>query len=391
MPEVLPDLGLLAAALFLLLIASALWVLAGLLRNSLGRLPVVGSWINSNVVAALNDARNAVLGGARSSWHAAVQLFRWAEAFIRLQGEWEISAVTATWNFGRRLYDSTLPRLETRVLAAASGWFANAESLARSLWANATAYATRITAQAVAEGRALFATAEHDAAAAFATAEAATVRAFDTAESDARRLVAAARAELDTGIRAAELAAADGIDAVRRSLTATAVALGTEITAGVRTAETLAAVNLSAAVGGIYTDLETLGDKAVTEAWPDAAGELATLRRTLGADFPWLNDLLGLLAGAGAAGLAGTLTRSMATSQALTRLANDCIVPQCRNLGGLSHDLGNLLSDASTAAMLAWLIFGVIDPAGWAADTGRVAAPVASGLADTAAHLFREG
>lgn len=388
MSEVIPELGALVAAMFLALIALALWVLAGVIQNTFARVPVIGSWISSNVVAALNDARNAVLDGATASWGAAVQMFKWAEAFIRGLSNAMFNGLVQTFVFAQRLYDVTLPNLESRVLVDASGWFSSAESYAASLFNTAVSYETALVAQAEADASALFTTVERNAVSLFDTATADIASAFATAERDAANAVAAASTTLAADIRAAEVLAADDITSLAASTQAAVNTLSADITAGVHTAETLAAVNLSAAVGGIYTDLETWGDKAIADAWPDAQGDISSLRNTLGADFPWLNDLLGALGGLGAAGLAGSLIRSAATSHALTKLADDCIVPQCRNLGGLSNDLGNLLSEASTAAMLAWLIFGVVDPAGWAADTGEVAGPIASGLATTAGKLF---
>lgn len=388
MPEVLPELGALAAAAALLLIAAALWVTQGLIKNTFARVPVIGPWVGANIVAALNDARNFVLDGARASWGAAVQLFKWMEAFIRGVSNAEFDALVHVFTFGQRLYDTTLPNLESRVLVDASGWFSSAESYALSLYRSAVSLETSLVDQAIVDASNLFASAEHYAAGLFDTATADIANALITAEHDAANLVADASTTLTADIHAAEVFAADGINALESSTQAAINTLSADITAGIHTAETLAAVNLGAAVGGIYTDLETWGDKAVADAWPDAQGDINALRGTLGADFPWLNDLLGALGGLGAAGLAGALIRSMATSHALTRLADDCIVPQCRNLGGLSNDLGNLLSDASTAAMLAWLIFGVTDPAGWAQETSAVGGPIASGLAQAAGHLF---
>lgn len=388
MPAIALELGDLAAFLFLLLIAAALWVLIALLNNSLGRLPVVGSWITSNISAALNDARNAILSAAGATWGAGVKLFRWIEAFIQNTSNALFNALVQTYIFASRMYDVTLPNLESRVLVDASGWFSSAESYAESLYNAAVSYETSLVDQAIVDASNLFASAEHYAVGLFDTATADIANAIIAAETDAANLIASASTTLTADIHAAEVFAADGINSLEASTQAAINSLSADITAGIHTAESLAAVNLGAAVGGIYTDLETWGDQAIADAWPDAQGDISSLRGTLGADFPWLNDLLGALGGLGAAGLAGALIRSMATSHALTKLADDCIVPQCRNLGGLSNDLGNLLSDASTAAMLAWLIFGVVDPAGWAADTADVAGPIASGLATTAGKLF---
>jgi len=391
MPEALPELGALAAAGFLLLIAAALWVLIDLLNNSLGRLPLVGSWITSNISNALNDARNVILAGASASWGAAVQLFKWMIDWIKLQATWEITAVTSVWHFGTRMYDVTLPNLETRVLVTASSWVSSAESFARGLYAQAVSYAAAEASRALAVASSWVSAAESAAVQLFRTAELDAANAVRAAERDAANALAAASTTLTADIAAAEQFTIAQVDALGAELGRAYSILSGDITAGVQTAEHLAAVNLGAAVGGIYTDLDTWGKQALADAWPDVTGDISALRRTLGADFPWLNDLLGALGGLGAAGLLGTLIQSMAGAHAITRLANDCIVPNCRNLSGLGNDLQNLLSTASTAAMLAWLIFAVTDPSGWAAEMGSVAAPVAAGLANDAARLFGGG
>lgn len=391
MPEVLPELGALAAAGLLLLIAAALWVIQGLLKNSLGRLPVVGSWITSNLDAALNDARNAVLSGASSSWGAAVQLFRWLEDFIRNPMAGILFAFAEVYSFGRKVVDVYLPDAQNAVLIWASDEFNSAETYAKGLWDSATAYVNSLVNQALVTASGWVTGVWHDTVSLYNSVSTAIVNGIATAETDAANAVANASTALQADITSAENWAAGEISGLAASTQAAINTLSRDITSGIQNAETIAATSLAAGVSSIYTDLDQWADQAIADAWPDAAGELDSLRNTLGADFPWLNDLIGALGGLGTLGLAGALIRSMATSQALTRLADDCIVPNCRNLSGLGNDLSNLLSVGSTAAMLAWLIFGVVDPAGWAADMSLVARPIASGTADAAAKLFQGG
>lgn len=391
MPEILPELGALSALVALLIIAAGLWVLQGLIRNSLGRLPVVGGWINRNIDAALNDARNTVLRGAGATWGIARQLFRWMIAFAKNPMAQILFFAAEAYQFASKVRNVWLPSLEIRVLTDASNLFHSAESRALSLYRSAENYASVLTARALITALGWFTAAENRAVSLFDTATTAAARAFARAETDAANLVANASSALKADILAAENMAVADINALDRSVQSAVNTLSADISAGVAAAETLAAVNLHAAVGAIYTDLDTWGKTAIADAWPDAQRDIGALRNTLGGDFPWLNDLLGALGGLGAAGLLGSLIQSVAGAQAVTRLAADCVVPQCRNLGGLGSELANLLGTASTAAMLAWLIFAVTDPAGWAAETMAVAAPVATGTADAATRLFQGG
>lgn len=389
MPEVLPELGALAAVAALLIIAAALWVLQGLIKNSLGRLPVVGSWINSNIDSALNDARNAVLTAVGATWGFAKTLFRWMIAFFKNPAAQILFFMAEAFTFAQKVRNVWLPELQTRVLLDASGWFNSAESFARGLYDQAVNYVNTQVTRALVLASSEVATVEHDARVLFDTATADIANAIVSAEHYAANLVADASTTLQADILSAENLVIGDINDLEHSVQAAINQLFADITSGVATAESVAAARLAAVQGGIYTDLETWGIKAVTEAWPDVQGDVQALRGVLGQDFPWLNDLLGVLAGVGTAGLLGALIQSIAGAHAITRLATDCIVPNCRNLSGLGNDLSNLLSTASTAAMLAWLIFAVTDPTGWAAETDAAAGGVAATLAQDAARLFR--
>ena len=178
---------------------------------------------------------------------------------------------------------------------------------------------------------------------------------------------------------------ADVVNA-ERSAAAAIQRVDTDLTKAVAQAEAKAAA-LSA---GVYTDVEDWGKIAVETVWPDADQSVDALRDAIGDGFPWLKDLLPALAGAGAAGLLGTLIRSLAGAEVATNLATECTVPMCQNLGQFGRDLANLLGDVSLAAFLAWLAFGVADPGGWAADMNAVALPLGRGLVDVASNVLGE-
>jgi len=384
----LPDLGAVAAALLLLLIAAALWVIIRLLTNSLGHAPVIGSWISGTLAGWLNDARNAILDAAKASWHAAVQLFEWIKEYFVWQYDLVFRTIEDASGAVYRLAYVRLPEL-----------LASATSYALSVYHSAVAYADSRFNAAIAYAAGLLSTAEAYALTVYHSAVSYAAQLFARAEADAIALVDSTAAALasditraSTALRA-ELTQLGGqlvtdIDGLAASTQAAVNTLAGDLAAGVATAEAVAASALTGAVGGIYTDLEQLGRQAVSDAWPDAAGDIQALRGTLGADFPWLNDLLGALGGLGTAGLAGALIQSLAGAHAVTRLANDCIVPNCRNLGGLGNDLSNLLGAAETAALLAWLAELARNPSGWASDMAANAAPVGNDAIGTVRTLL---
>lgn len=386
--ELLPDLGLVAAAGFLLLIAAALWVLQELIRQSFGRIPVIGSWIQTNINGVLNDARLAVLAAAVSAWDAAVRLFRWIQNWL-----WRMLIQSMLFAFQvattvQHIATVQIPQEASRIQSTALAWINSAVATAKLTFdaelviirgdiaaadraittaeATATAYAARLFNEAVAEVRAGIVTAET-----YAATKVVQLDTELTAELSSLRATVAA-----------DLATAEQLAA---GLFRTAEA---DLTRELASAEALAFAQVQALQRGIYTDLETWGDQALNLAWPDAIPDLQALRGTLGLDFPWLNDLLGLLAGAGAAGLLGALIRALAGTQAITRLANDCIVPTCRNLSGLGNDLQNLGALFAAGTIFAWLAEGATNPAGWAADTAAVLGPLGNGTITTAKSVL---
>jgi len=388
MPIALGDLGAAAAALFLLLIAAALWVLTQLLVNTLGKAPVIGSWISNTLAGWLNDARNAILSAAGSTWHGLIDLINWGNSLF-----------TSILVHAVQFYDSASAAISRIVYVRLPELAGSAYSQALSLFDSARAEVTSAYDQAVSYAAGLVSSAESwvtaqltqlalEASSLFTRAEQDAAALVSQAESDAASLITQASTALQAEITQAEQLAASEVSTLAASVQSAVNQLASDITSGVAGAEALAYSQLQAAVGGITTDLETIGDSAVSLAWPDAVPDLQALKGVLGSDFPWLNDLLGLLAGAGTAGLLGALIRSMATSQAVTKLATDCIVPNCRNLGGYGNDLANLLSGLEDAALLAWLVQMVTDPSGWASDLASEGAPISQGAVSAATSLL---
>lgn len=388
MVAALPDLGAVAAALLLLLIAAALWVLIQLLVNSLGKAPVIGSWISNTLAGWLNDARNAVLDGAKASWHAAVQLLTWI-------GELQVKIIVTAWHF----MDSASQAVQRLALVRLPELAASAASYALGLYHAAVSYAQQLEAQAVAFAASEVSTVEATvsswvtsaltyAAALAARAEAYALALVTTAETDAANAITAASSSLAAEIRTAELLAQGEVAALESWAAAGLTQLSTDLTSGLASAEALAFAQVQALQQGIVTDLEQTGEAALRLAWPDAIPDIDALRQALGADFPDIQQLLGLLAGAGTAGLLHALISSLAGTAAVTKLATDCIVPNCRNLGGLGNFLQQLFADATDLALIAWLAEGVADPGRWAADTDALLGSIATDTADAARTLL---
>lgn len=366
MPLVLPDLGLIAGVLALLIIAGALWVLSRVLGTAFGYVPVVGGWIKSHLDSALNDARNAVLKAAGSTWDTAVHLFNWAGDLLAKPLDALVLGFSDVATWCSHMARVTIPAVYDKITAQVSAALADAYGRAESLYHAAERDITAAEAVAIARAETWY----HDA------------------ERDITAAEAAAEKFADAGIRAAEAAAAAAVARLAAEVTAADTALQRDITAAAAAAQATAISTAEGYARVIYTDIDNWGTQALDRVWPDADQAIDGLRQALGGGFPDVQDLLGALGGLGAAGLLGALIRSLAGTAALTQLAEDCIVPNCRNLSQFGRDLQGLLGDVPAAAMLAWFIFLVADPSGWAADTYAAGEAVATAATTAARDLL---
>ena len=388
MEEVLPDLAGFAAAALLILLACAIALLGALIANTFGRLPLVGSWVTANIVQSLTDAANAVITASEATWNFSVQMLKWMAEITVKPFIWTYDFAVAAYRWLQVLFTQTIPEAEARALTYAAQLVTGAETDARALFtlaeqdliADVTALDTRVTS--------LFTTAETYAAGLVSTAERDLSAAITNAEVSAAEHLSAAETSILNGLHSVASSASADLASLAAQANSVDARLARDIITESQAVAAAAAANLSAVAGGIYTDLDTWGVQAVADAWPDAEGDLAALRATLGADFPWLQDLLPLLAGAGAAGLLGALIRSLAAANVVTNLANDCTIPNCRNLSGLGNDLQELLSLAATSALIAWVIFCVTDPVAAATDIQDVLLDPLQDVITAASHLF---
>lgn len=383
-----PDIAGFGAACLLLVLAVAIGLIASLLANTLGHAPLIGSWVNSTLVGWLTDARNGVLKAADATWHFATGMVNWLIDITTKPLLYTAEFAIRVWDDVQTLKNVLIPEALNSAANYAASARAAAESYAEGIVSTADRDLTAAIGSAAQVTELLFHDAETYAAGLVTTAEhdiAATIAAVQHAESGA---LTAAEQLLTAGISATAATAYRDLAGLAVSANADIARLAADITAEGQAVAAGAAAALAAVQGGIYTDLETWGDRAVSVAWPDAAGDIASLRRTLGADFPWLSDLAGVLAGLGTAGLAGALIRSMATSQALVRLADDCIVPNCRNLSGLGNDLANLAGMFTDGLIIAWLASAVIDPGSWAVEADLILTPISSEATAAARSLL---
>lgn len=379
MPAILAgvDLGALFVAFLLLILAAALWVIAKMVQGSLGHAPAIGPWISAHIVAWLYDARDAVMHAAAASWHAAASMFLWAERWITDTYDTLVFFAVRVLSTVDHIVTVQIPAEARQLESYAYQQVVKAESYAHLLFTTVAQYAQREVNYLRVSVDQSVSSLEYRIIRAESYALQLARQALSDAELYGNQLFADAtayvRSEIDTTVARID-SAISGVESMVTQAEAQAVQIGQNVLGNSRAYTDAVA---QAIQSGIYTDLNQAADAAVAEVWPDAARDIAGLGRQLGADFPWLNDLLGGLAGAGTAGLAGALIRALAGTHAVTRLAEDCIVPNCRNLSGLGRDLAQLAGAGSELALFGWLAEAVADPAAWAKQTDSILKPVA--------------
>ena len=314
----LPDLPGLVGGGFLLLIAAALYLLAPLLSLTLGRAPVIGGWVNREIVPWMRDASDTIIKRYSPNWHFLSGFINWVTDITTKPLIYAYNFAASVVQTIRYICGQVIPDAENRALNYALGLFHEA----RVLW--------------------------------------------------------------DDQIGAVESVWDSRYDTLQARLSAVEKAAFGEAA----TAEAQAVKYATGLVHGTVTDLDNYADEAIRIAWPDADGDIAALRKVIGSDFPGINDLLGALGGLGTAGLVGLMIRAIAGTATVTELAEQCTIPNCRNLSQLGRDLAELASDASEAALIGWLIFCVTDPVAAAADIQTVALNPLRDVAYAASRLF---
>lgn len=393
MPAILaiPDIGAVVAGLVLLALAGALWLLRDLLVGALSHLPVVGGWVGSTLGGWIDAARSAVLHGADAAFGGAQTIFMAVAHWCTRMWDESISAVAEVLITVEHVITVQIPRALSAavsfavhqaglVYADARAWFLEA----RAFTARAVAAAEHdIAAAAAAAGRDL-ADLRHWTAATFDGLRHDLARDYDAAiawtDTQVRNVTNWAAREINAGQLAAEAYAYSLFRVAEHDIT-TATSAAEAYAAGAATAAehaAVAAADAAATAGlaipwaGIVTDLEAL-DTTLAGGWRDIRDAVDAIPRTVPAD------------------LAGALSAAAALAIPALRAMDDCVLPQCRDLGGLRSFVHDLMGVASAAAVLAWLAYCIGRPQAAADDTAAVGEPIAADTLGALERLFGVG
>lgn len=121
--------------------------------------------------------------------------------------------------------------------------------------------------------------------------------------------------------------------------------------------------------------------KALTDIWPHLATDLNALEHAIPAELTDIKDLILSIPRDIPASLVDALSALGALAIPLIRYLEDCGIPLCQNLHGLSDLVNNLQSAAVDAALIALFAQMVADPHAAADEILTVVAPIADASA----------
>lgn len=378
-----------AAALLALLLVYALNLFVKAVSAILPdwHIPLFGS-IRGFVVNAASGAANTISSYASSSLGAIYHLFAdpaiwaWHMFDIVYQAVYETSVTVAY------VFTTAIPRAITIAYnyaqAAQTAAVNHANGLYNQIYATALSWYNSAVAHADALYNSIYATALNWYNTAINHANGLYNQIYSIALTQYNAAIANANNLYNqTYARATDLynRAVSYIDAKTGEVTSY---VNTQIANTVAHANAVAAAAETAAiqsvVGPLITDLPGLWNQVIsaTDEISDAAAgafqDVTSLVKGIPRSVP-------LTAGA-------ALASSLALSTALSRLAADCTIPNCRNLSGFGRDIQALFGLVEDAAFLALIAEFLTNPAGAADEARTIVVPLINGAIGAAENLI---
>lgn len=109
--------------------------------------------------------------------------------------------------------------------------------------------------------------------------------------------------------------------------------------------------------------------RAEENTWPTVTAMIGTLEKTIGNDFPDLTRLLQEIPTNVPADLTAAIAAAVRFMPPVLRTMDDCVIPQCRDLGPTRQLLHDMQLPITSVALIAWFIQMVTHPEAWADET----------------------
>ena len=368
-----------AAIIIALIVLLVAFIIAKLAENMTPdiHIPFVGNLrtkvgdIAKSAIHGISGAADSLLGSLHSMLHLTVKFFLGFAHTL-----WHAGAETVTtvaWLVStfiprelsklRHLVSNVTATLEHKIAAAIS----KADRWALHRIVNLEHRVTHV----LAEAEHYTDKAVHDA-----------VNAAKLGASEVEKIAQAAATDAE---RAAKAAASAALAEASRALNAAIV--GVQNTVNVLDGNLVADyTKIENQIGALSTSLPAhalaaLGSEieaAATADWSTITTQVDGLERELGTSFPDVRAWAESIPTAAISDIAGLTAVSVAGVGLITRLAEQCIVPNCRNLSGLGSLLSGLEGALEAGALLALLIELAQNPSGFADDVQTILGPLAS-------------
>lgn len=340
----------------------------------------VNGWF-ATAMHGLTDALDAVLGGTATAIHQTIHFFAWfgrgiagiaAESYATMS---HIIGTIIPREVGKALHyaESKVAALAKTVahdLSVAERYtLSHVATLTKALAADVT----RVEHYALAHVESLAKTVAAD----LSKAESYAISEADKAEATAKAAAAAALSVAVTTLN-------NAIVTVEQTVAAFGNTLATDITDIDAKIGAIATGSIAGVIGAIDGDITGASE----EVWGDITAAAGALGATIGTDFADVRKWLDSISSTAVGDIAGVTTLAIASVGIITRLAEDCIVPQCRNLSGLGNLLQDLFGALESGALLAFLAELAADPQQAANDVESILGPIANDAVSTARELL---
>lgn len=382
------ELGLLVAAMFAILILAALYLITAIFGAAFRKIPVVGPPIANAFDWVTRWARGALIATLHGTLWACQKIAHTVMALLNNMYQAQLDAIRAVIDAAEHTRFTVLPR---EIVAARQ--FAN--RVANQVYYQARAYTDQEIASVRKDMAALrrqIDTKILNLQNTLVTLVNATRKVLDARITDAVNQLTAKIQALGRK-EAADFAKAEAdIHAAEARVNATIAAdvktLNTELAADVQAVEQLAKQLAADAELAAVADVNAAVKVAMETAWPPVTAMIGQLQEIAAPDFTAVLALLALVPTEVPVTAPEAFAATETVLPPILRLLTDCVIPQCRDLGGLRNFLHSLLSAGFDAALIAWLIYCITDPQGAARDTEAVGGPIANDTVGALLGLF---
>ena len=341
------ELGLLVAAMFAILVLAALYLITALFGNLFRKIPVVGPPIGNAFDWAARWARGAIIATLHGLLWAVEKMAHAAAALIVNQYQLLLEGIRSVVDAAEHTRFAVIPREIGAVRAfsvrVASQALVTALEFSRHVEAEARTWAGQAYERAHREIVQLRQQTD-------ATIRVTATRLYQlitNAQARADRQIAAVKAEAEQLFRQAEADAQTAAQLAERD--------------AIRVTQDWA---------------DRQGQQAWAGQWAEITAGVTAVLTQLGTDHPDLATQLKAIVAIAPATLAEAETAAAAAVPPLLTALRECVIPDCQDLGQLRDSLHSLADVAFFAALLAWLVQMVMDPAAWARETADVLGPV---------------